>query len=374
MAHIKGKGVMRVLTKVIVFVVLILLASNCFAQQRPYGRDGRWSRADRAWNRIEVATSFSPLDIPNCVFYAPLGESNEVLGSDLVTNGDFSANISGWNNGITGSFLFETFEWQAGKLHADAATAATKIASSDDNINVVAGVRYRTTFDVVINSGSDVGFSLRNAIGSGVRIDLGTRGTGSHVVDGTVPYTEDLVFQFNVGAKSDFTVDNVVVKKLTTADLVSSNNGTFPNGISYGTDRLGRANRAMVFDGVNQSTSFTLTGVNIKSFSAWVYLDDNTTRDIIDFNGAASVAVDGSGNVALTGITGGTVYVNGVAGVAVPASTWTNVIVTATTTIAGGACEFGYAGATYIDGNAQDIVLGSDVFSAGTIANLQGDY
>jgi hypothetical protein len=353
---------------ILCLLIVLIITSGLTAFPNPWNGPVRAWGGVSPWNANNEA-SFSPLDIPSCVFYAPLDESNEVLGSDIVTNGDFSAwtadNPDSWSLGAgeTGT----AFVTQVGN--------ACRMVSSDASIMYIyqviltTGSRYRSSLDISAITGTLVaqtydGVATENTVGSYTT-------TGSKSADFTAVGNQ---FLFKRGGVCDATFTNAVIQQLTTADLVSSNNGTFPNGISYGTGRGGESSRAMVFDGVNQSTSFTLTGVNIKSFSAWVYLDDNTTRDIIDFNGAASVAVDGSGNVALTGIAGGTVYVNGVAGVAVPASTWTNIIVTATTTIAGGACEFGYAGATYIDGNAQDIVLGSDVFSAGTIANLQGDY
>lgn len=94
MAHIKGKGVMRVLTKVIVFVVLILLASNCFAQQRPYGRDGRWSRIDVRWGRNHQPTSstWSPTDYANIEIWikADLGFAANLWTDQSGNGNDFS--------------------------------------------------------------------------------------------------------------------------------------------------------------------------------------------------------------------------------------------------------------------------------------------
>ena len=89
----------------------------------------------------------------------------------------------------------------------------------------------------------------------------------------------------------------------------------------------------------------------IKSVSFWLNPDDNTTRDIIDFDGGTHViSMDGSGDIIATGFVSPTIYINNVTGdPAITTGEWTNVIVSTDTGILVSNLVIGFE-TTYYDG------------------------
>jgi hypothetical protein len=184
------------------------------------------------------------------VFYAPLAESNEVLGSDLLSGWDFT---SGWvpNN-------------------------ATNTDANTVTINVLGGY---TSKQSLITVGSRYRMRIVGVAAAGIT-EVRITGAGfyqsgfSGTFDKTFDFTGDFTTLFIRGiGTGTIDVSFMTVQQLTTQDVVAGNNGTFPNGISYGTDRLGRANRAMVFDGVNQYVTMgdvLQIGTSDRTILCWV--------------------------------------------------------------------------------------------------------
>ncbi|MBW2062653.1 MAG: hypothetical protein JRI95_13980 [Deltaproteobacteria bacterium] len=139
--------------------------------------------------------------------------ASSALGSELVTNGTFDSNINGWNN--SGSNPYETLEWQSGKLHA-VNTSGMGVGGSDDNISVVSGNLYKISFDINVSSGESPLIVMKSSLGGTQRFNMGTCGTGSHTFYWTPTITENVAFQFQDSLASDFTLDNVSVKKVPT--------------------------------------------------------------------------------------------------------------------------------------------------------------
>lgn len=132
------------------------------------------------------------------------------LGSEKVTNGDFSGGITGWNNSG-----FDTLEVTGGALHAVKTTSSgVDQAGSDDDIAVENTITYLVAFDITLTSGVKPKISLNASLGGTERVDLGTFGTGSHKVHASISVTENVVFQMEIGNGdvSEFTIDNISLK------------------------------------------------------------------------------------------------------------------------------------------------------------------
>ncbi len=145
----------------------------------------------------------------------------------------------------------------------------------------------------------------------------------------------------------------------------NSNNGTCTDNASFTSGTRGSAN-ALVFNGISQKVTIGNTGETVKSVSIWVNLDDNTTRDIIDFDGGTHViSVDGSGDIIATGFSSPTIYINNdSADPAIAADIWTNVIVKTATGFTASNLVLGYE-TTYLDGDMANVRLYDDELTDG---------
>lgn len=168
----------------------------------------------------------------------------EALGSELVTNGTFGANITGWTN-VTAK-NYGTFEWSGGKLHAAIDGSALAAGVSGDDIAFVAGKFYKVGFDVAVASGVGPRMSIKAAVASLTpRItflvggSLGNHGSGSYAYYYTATTTESAVVYFsNLATEAgDFTLDNVSVKEVTDVGAT----GVHIVSAKGGSTKIGRA-------------------------------------------------------------------------------------------------------------------------------------
>jgi len=158
------------------------------------------------------------------------------LGSELVTNGTFDANINGWNNGYAvGQGEYNTLEWDAaGKIHAVNTDGSGDYFTSDDNIAVTAGKLYKISWDLVNASGVGVNLYLRQS-GAGTNyIESGYKVTGSYALYYIATVTENVVVQLFSSGNTNYTADNISLKEVTHlgADgclVVSAKNGSTQN-------------------------------------------------------------------------------------------------------------------------------------------------
>ena len=292
-------------------IILLLLVSVMLLGALPWGANpygvGAWGGAS-PWNANQ-ATSFSPLDIPNGVYYAPLGEDYEVLGATTVTNGDFGSAV-GWNVG-------------GGWAIAGGVATATNTANDVDQASVVTvGSRYRVTYTISSYSAGSV------------RVLLGTTAltarsaNGTYAEDGTAAGTTSLFINGVTGDSFTGVIDNISVRKLTTQDLVAGNNGTFPNGISYSTDRLGRANRAMSFNAINQYITLgDVLDQGTNDFSVGVWFNVGSVSGADSYTGLLGKGVGTTGYAFSLGGTKNTGKVRAlIQELAVTASSYTGVL------------------------------------------------
>ncbi len=111
------------------------------------------------------------------------------------------------------------------------------------------------------------------------------------------------------------------------------NDGVLTN-TNYTTDRKTTSNGAMEFDGTEDLVTIGDISKNAKTIALWMYVDDNTSRDIIDLDGGTHLlTLDGSGDLQATGFSSPTIYLNDTESQAVSNSTWYLVIVTTSTSI-----------------------------------------
>ena len=168
--------------------------------------------------------------------------AGETLDSELVTNGTFNTDTTGWTNRAT--LLYDTFEVAAGKLHlvSDGSTAA--YCYGGDNVAFVAGALYKVSADLAFTTG-DIRLQVRQAITSGTtyfgvkHITLSTDGTHIHYYTATV--TESVSAQINhtLATACELTVDNYSIKQVidcptTGVHIVSAKNGATRNWASIG--------------------------------------------------------------------------------------------------------------------------------------------
>ena len=141
----------------------------------------------------------------------------EVLGSELVTNGNFDSNITGW------SAKSSTIVWDNGKLKADN-SSGNQYGGAYQNIGLVAGKEYKMTLTMQLLTGSSNGtFMLFTSTATGDGQSLVYTG-GALVVGGAAvtetfyftPGSGDVSIQFTCDeANATYTIDNVSVKEVT---------------------------------------------------------------------------------------------------------------------------------------------------------------
>lgn len=193
-----------------------------------------------------------------------------VLGSELVTNGDFASDLTGWNN--LGGSEYNTFEFDAGTMHLVDTDGASKIAGTDDNVAVVTGNWCTASYTRVVNSGANPKLIVAVSLGGGGRLVLkDTSLIGSFRSIDTTNY----VVEFQTTAVSDFNVDNVTMKQLTFTSLLNVLKSQFGlsdgffidikvNAVTPDTQIGGIWN----YDGANNFGGFTLDATNLKVFKS----------------------------------------------------------------------------------------------------------
>jgi len=160
---------------------------------------------------VTRATAATRVDENGLVNYA------EVLGSELVTNGNFDSNITGW------SAKDCTIVWDNGKLKADNSSGNAN-GGAFQNIGLVTGKEYKMTATMQLLTGSSNGtFTLFTSAAGGT--GQTSVYTGSALVVGGAAVTEtfyftpgsgDVSIQFTCNeANATFTIDNVSVKEVT---------------------------------------------------------------------------------------------------------------------------------------------------------------
>ena len=137
---------------------------------------------------------------------------------------------------------------------------------------------------------------------------------------------------------------------------------------------------AFEFDGSNDWLDVDGSESGIESIDFWVNSDTNS-RDIMQLSSTKKIAVDGSGNIALTGMTGWQILVDGSIGASVGTGAWHHVGLKQNTgsAVTADNIEIG-RDSTYFDGHLANIRFSTEeldyasLWSAGDLYNLEDAY
>ncbi len=159
------------------------------------------------------------------------GVITPILGSELVTNGTFDTDLSGWSN--LGGYEYETSEWADGTMHLVSISSNTKILYSiPTNIALTNGVWYQASYSQVVNSGSPIKGLVAISSGGTTRAVVGSS-AGDNLSTFRSLFTENTIFRLYSPnpALADSNVDNVSVKSLPLASLFSTVSETTVNKV-----------------------------------------------------------------------------------------------------------------------------------------------
>ena len=243
--------------------------------------------------------------------------------TQLVANGNFDSDISGWTNNVT--YPWDTCEHSSGTLHVACngdGTPTTCIVSSTD-FSVTSGAVYRIRYTVTRSSGtlfvgvlssptgSSIGYLVSHS--SSATVDTYFKATATDA-------TATLLLNVTNSAASDWTIDNVSIQQ------VPSNADTWTEAVAgssliYREDTApyhGSHALAMQVDGANSATSVGITSLltvgKLYSVSAYAKaasgtptfkIGDGATSDL--FGGAKTLttsyaAYTGTGRPTNTGL------------------------------------------------------------------------
>lgn len=126
------------------------------------------------------------------------------LGAQLVSNGDFASDITGWGNHA--ALPPTSIAWSAGRLRITNTGGTRGLCGQTGSIAVTAGQKYDYSIDVEVISGG----------GSVISINLSAYATGRHVIADNPPPgiytfggTFDCAVSENVHFNMDFAADAV---------------------------------------------------------------------------------------------------------------------------------------------------------------------
>lgn len=222
-------------------------------------------------------------------------------GSELVTNGSFTGNASGWTLGDCAAYS------------SNSATV-TYTACGDPNlstpVNLVSGHNYKLTFTVT-TTGDQVYPWFNN---NGANFDDGPYSTGTHTIYISSDYTgtDDLYFEsWDYNNDSSWTIDDVtfkevsvtptlVVKDYKNEQVINIGNG-FGNNVGIGANTLqvattGINNNAF---GSNALLSNTTGNYNIAMGNSSLYNNTIGSRNIAIGEKTLYANVDGTDNTAI---------------------------------------------------------------------------
>lgn len=196
-----------------------------------------------------------------------------IYRDELVPNGTFVTNITGWNNLV--SFQYDTFAWDDPKNSMHLATTApitNVVVYSDDDIPLVDNVRYKVYVLYENASGTDFPtITIRDAVNGTIRftfpaIDVTNTISTGYEAQFESEFTENVVIQIEntAGDTINFYINSISIQEVSPALLVS-NAGNVGIGTSAPDDKL------HVYSGDSGATPFASASTIIES-NASVFL------------------------------------------------------------------------------------------------------
>lgn len=159
-----------------------------------------------------------------------------VLGSELVANGTFDTDLSGWDEHP--SFATQTVEWAAGRLHCvGTGTRALFGESAASASTFTAGKMYKVSFTVEVVSGPGPNFAVSVSYHGAPIINLNPAGfnnlgVGTHNLSAILAASSTNQGHFTVDTSAtptcEFYIDNVSVKELAGNHAVAPSDAARP--------------------------------------------------------------------------------------------------------------------------------------------------
>ena len=229
-------------------------------------------------------------------------QSDGSLGSELVTNGDFSSDVSGWTKDGDAS---STIGYDSGRLKV---TAATNYDGASQSVSgLVVGQTYKFSADYELGTATQ----LQIRAGSEPSTDLSSPSSGTAVNYFVADSTSMTIYVRTGGSTGTIFFDNISVKKVNGKHLT---NGTTATATLSGS---GNSARAVFSSSANTVLSSGTAGGSYAAGNHDVFIvfdPVGTDQQVIFGEGTASanlIAMDnGAFSAAIAGITLGEIRVN----------------------------------------------------------------
>lgn len=230
------------------------------------------------------------------------------VGTELVTNGKFPSDLTGWTQSAAPN---DKWAVVSGKASIDGSQTGTSTLQQVAITGLVVGKKFTFSLDWT----REAGIALVISVGGEViaSVIVGTSGSVSVVVTAATPVV-------SLAVSSDFigTVDNVSIQEL-------PDQSARPNGLGF------------LFDGVGDFVDIGDTSLNVKSVALLIKQDDVAGNEFpIDLDGTSYLSIE-SGVVTVNGFTAPSLYVNGIPATSgsttITADTLNHIIITDTTLV-----------------------------------------
>ena len=162
------------------------------------------------WWRMGDATEPAADGTDDLIF----DQQDKTLGSELITNGDFASDISGWTKSGDAA---STIEWNGGRLKV---TAATNYDGASQSVSgLVAGQKYKFSAEYELGTATQ----LQIRAGSEPSTDLSSPSSGTAVNYFTASGTSMTIYVRTGGSTGTIFFDNVSIKKINGATATMAN-------------------------------------------------------------------------------------------------------------------------------------------------------
>tara|TARA_R110001599_G_scaffold241089_3_gene440669 strand:+ start:290 stop:2062 length:1773 start_codon:yes stop_codon:yes gene_type:complete len=235
---------------------------------------------------------------------------SEVIGSELVVNGDFATDLSGWI--ISNDDATHSVTWVGGAARYVSDTTSPQL-NLDQTINAVIGAEYQVSINVTYTTGS---LKIASIDGNQTILNEGLNVFNIVAASNTLRILRG-------GADVDALINSASIKEVTQFvkdKSPNTNNAKLLTG------------KALSFDGLNDYIDSGNIGISLKTLCFWINLGSSNEK-VLELSSTQSVEVT-SGKVVLNGTwDNSAVYVNNSATTNIINSVWQRVVITTTTAI-----------------------------------------
>jgi len=305
------------------------------------------------WYRMGDATEPDADGTSDLIF----DQQDKTLGSELVTNGAFSSDVSGWTkDGDAAS----TIEYDSGRLKV---TAATNYDGASQSVSgLVAGQTYKFSADYELGTATQ----LQIRAGSEPSTDISSPSSGTAVNYFTASATSMTVYVRTGGSTGTIFFDNVSVKKVNGAPATMSTNMDSGDIVQY------TPNSYILSDlGITPDLAVSMTRKLVSDYAGSFYATSGSdVTTIYDQSGNSRNLTNNSGS----GLTPATLSGSGNSARAVFSSSANTVLSSGT---AGGSYAAGNHDVFIVFdpvGTDQQVIFGEGTASANLIAMDNGAF